>query len=75
MYSNELGVLPIIEVLTQKGVLIGTAISFMMAVVALSLPEAMILKRILSIKLITIFFSIVGFSILIVGYLLNYLVG
>src|SRR5574344_1125778 len=75
MYSNELGVLPIIEVLTQKGVLIGTAISFMMAVVALSLPEAMILKRILSIKLIAIFFSIVDFSILIVGYLLNYLVG
>ncbi len=75
MYSNELGVLPIIEVLTQKGVLIGTAISFMMAVVALSLPEAMILKRILSVKLIAIFFSIVGFSILIVGYLLNYLVG
>ena len=75
MYSNELGILPIIEVLTQKGVLIGTAISFMMAVVALSLPEAMILKRILSVKLIAIFFSIVGFSILIVGYLLNYLVG
>lgn len=75
MYSNELGVLPIIEALTQKGVLIGTAISFMMAIVALSLPEAMILKRILSIKLIAIFFSIVGFSILIVGYLLNYLVG
>ena len=75
MYSNELGVLPIIEVLTQKGVLIGTSISFMMAVVALSLPEAMILKRILSVKLIAIFFSIVGFSILIVGYLLNYLVG
>ncbi len=47
----------------------------MMAVVALSLPEAMILKRILSIKLIAIFFSIVGFAILIVGYLLNYLVG
>ena len=45
---------------------------FMMAVVALSLPEAMILKRILSVKLIAIFFSIVGFSILIVGYLLNY---
>ena len=75
MYSNELGVLPIIEVLTQKGVLIGTAISFMMAIVALSLPEAMILKRILSIKLIAIFFGIVGFAILIVGYLLNYLVG
>ena len=75
MYSNAAGILPLVEVLTQKGMLIGTALSFMMAVVALSLPEALILKRILSIKLITIFFSIVGFSILIVGYLLNYLVG
>ena len=75
MYSNELGILPIIEVLTQKGVLIGTALSFMMAIVALSLPEAMILKRVISIKLIGIFFGVVGFSILIVGYLLNYLVG
>ena len=55
MYSNELGVLPIIEVLTQKGVLIGTAISFMMAVVALSLPRSYDFKRILSIKLIQYF--------------------
>ena len=60
-----------IEVLTQKGMLLGTALSFMMAVVALSLPEAMILKRVLSIKLISIFFAIVGFSILMVGYLFN----
>ena len=75
MYSNELGILPIIEVLTQKGVLIGTALSFMMAIVALSLPEAMILKRILSIKLIGIFFGVVGLAILLTGYTLNYLVG
>lgn len=75
MYSNELGILPIIEVLTQKGVLIGTALSFMMAIVALSLPEAMILKRIISIKLIGIFFGVVGLSILLTGYTLNYLVG
>ena len=75
MYSNELGILPIIEVLTQKGVLIGTAISFMMAIVALSLPEAMILKRVISIKLIGIFFGVVGIAILLTGYTLNYLVG
>ncbi|MDN5068797.1 permease [Aliarcobacter butzleri] len=75
MYSNELGILPIIEVLTQKGVLIGTALSFMMAIVALSLPEAMILKRVISIKLIGIFFGVVGLAILLTGYTLNYLVG
>ncbi len=75
MYSNELGILPIIEVLTQKGVLIGTALSFMMAIVALSLPEAMILKRVISIKLIGIFFGVVGIAILLTGYTLNYLVG
>jgi len=75
MYSNELGILPIIEVLTQKGVLIGTALSFMMAIVALSLPEAMILKRVISIKLIGIFFGVVGVAILLTGYTLNYLVG
>lgn len=75
MYSNELGILPIIEVLTQKGVLIGTAFSFMMAIVALSLPEAMILKRVISIKLIGIFFGVVGLAILLTGYTLNYLVG
>lgn len=75
MYSNELGILPIIEVLTQKGVLIGTSLSFMMAIVALSLPEAMILKRVISIKLIGIFFGVVGIAILLTGYTLNYLVG
>jgi uncharacterized membrane protein YraQ (UPF0718 family) len=51
--------------------LLGTALSFMMAVVALSLPEAMILKRVLSVKLISIFFGVVGVGILIVGYLFN----
>ncbi|MFW2568831.1 permease [Aliarcobacter butzleri] len=75
MYSNELGILPIIEVLTQKGVLIGTALSFMMAIVALSLPEAMILKRVISIKLIGIFFGVVSLAILLTGYTLNYFVG
>ena len=71
MYANAAGILPLVEVLTQKGMLLGTALSFMMAVVALSLPEAMILKRVLSLKLIAIFFSIVGFGILLVGYVFN----
>lgn len=71
MYSNAAGILPLVEVLTQKGMLLGTALSFMMAVVALSLPEAMILKRVLSIKLISIFFGIVAFAILLTGYLFN----
>ena len=75
MYSNAAGILPLVEVLTQKGMLLGTALSFMMAVVALSLPEAMILKRVLSVKLIGIFFGIVGFSILLTGYLFNMILG
>ncbi|MDN5042999.1 permease [Aliarcobacter butzleri] len=75
MYSNAAGILPLVEVLTQKGMLLGTALSFMMAVVALSLPEAMILKRVLSLKLISIFFTIVGVAILLTGYLFNYLIG
>ncbi|MDO8453667.1 MAG: permease [Sulfurimonas sp.] len=71
MYSNAAGVMPLVEVLTDKGMLLGTALSFMMAVTALSLPEAMILKRILHVKLIALFFGIVGFGILVVGYVFN----
>ncbi|NCD11130.1 MAG: permease [Epsilonproteobacteria bacterium] len=71
MYSNAAGVMPLIEVLTSKGMLLGSALSFMMAVTALSLPEAMILKRILHVKLIGLFFGIVGFGILLVGYVFN----
>lgn len=71
MYSNAAGVMPLVEVLTAKGMLLGSALAFMMAVTALSLPEAMILKRILDVKLIAIFFGIVGFGILLVGYMFN----
>ena len=71
MYSNAAGVMPLIEVLTAKGMLIGTALSFMMAVTALSLPEAMILKRVMSVKLISIFFGVVTLGIIGVGYLFN----
>jgi len=71
MYSNAAGVMPLVEVLTSKGMLLGSALSFMMAITALSLPEAMILKRILHVKLISLFFGIVGFGILLVGYVFN----
>jgi uncharacterized membrane protein YraQ (UPF0718 family) len=71
MYSNAAGVMPLIEVLTSKGMLLGTALSFMMAVTALSLPEALILKKIISLKLIGIFFAIVGSGIIAIGYLFN----
>lgn len=71
MYSNAAGVMPLVEVLTSKGMLLGTALSFMMAVTALSLPEALILKKIMSLKLISIFFGIVGSGIIVIGYLFN----
>jgi uncharacterized membrane protein YraQ (UPF0718 family) len=71
MYSNAAGVMPLVEVLTSKGMLLGTALSFMMAVTTLSLPEAMILKRILHIRLIATFFGIVGLGIIGIGYIFN----
>lgn len=71
MYSNAAGVMPLVEVLTGKGMLLGTALSFMMAVTALSLPEAMILKKILHVRLIATFFGIVGIGIIAIGYLFN----
>ncbi len=74
MYSNAAGIMPLVEVLTQKGMELGTALSFMMAVTALSLPEAMILKRVMHIKLIMIFFAIVGIGIIAIGYLFNFLI-
>jgi len=75
IYSNAAGVMPLIEVLTDKGMLLGTALAFMMAVTALSLPEAMILKRILHIRLIALFFGLIGFGIVVVGYLFNFILG
>ncbi len=75
MYSNAAGVMPLIEVLTQKGMLLGTALSFMMAITALSLPEAMILKKILSIKLISIFFGVVALGIMAIGFIFNGILG
>lgn len=72
MYSNAAGVLPLISVLTAKGMQIGSALAFMMAVTALSLPEAIILKQILHTRLIALFFGIVSIGIVVVGYVFNF---
>ncbi|MCJ8328079.1 MAG: permease [Campylobacterales bacterium] len=71
MYASAAGVMPLIEVLTQKGMLLGSSLAFMMAVTALSLPEALILKRILHTKLILLFFTIIGSGIILIGYVFN----
>ena len=71
MYSNASGILPVVQVLVAKGIPLGTAIAFMMAVVGLSLPEAMLLKKVMSFKLIGIFFGVVTLCIIISGYLFN----
>jgi uncharacterized membrane protein YraQ (UPF0718 family) len=71
MYSNAAGVLPIIQVFVAKGIPIGTAIAFMMAVVGLSLPEATLLKKVMTWKMIAIFFGVVAICIILSGYLFN----
>lgn len=71
MYSNASGILPVVQVLVSKGIPLGTAIAFMMGVVGLSLPEAMLLKKVMTFKLIGIFFGVVTLCIIISGYLFN----
>ncbi len=73
MYSNASGILPVVQVLVAKGIPLGTAIAFMMAVVGLSLPEAMLLKKVMTWRLIAIFFSTVAVSIIISGYIFNWI--
>jgi len=71
LYSNAAGVLPLVEALYAKGLAMGTLLAFMMAVVALSLPEIILLRRILKPPLIAAFAGIVGGGIVLVGYLFN----
>lgn len=71
MYSNASGILPVVQVLVSKGVPIGTAIAFMMGVVGLSLPEAMLLKKVMTIRLIAIFFGVVALCIMLSGFVFN----
>ena len=73
LYSNAAGIIPLVSVLTEKGVAMGTTLAFMMAVTALSLPEFMILKKMMKIKLLIIFALIVIIGIILTGYLFNYL--
>jgi uncharacterized membrane protein YraQ (UPF0718 family) len=71
LYSNAAGIIPIVQVLLEKGASLGTALAFMMSVIGLSLPEAIILKKVLKLQMIFIFFGIVGAGIIIVGYIFN----
>lgn len=71
LYSNAAGIIPIVSVLIEKGVPLGTALAFMMAVIGLSLPEMIILRKVLKLRLIFTFIGIVSAGIILVGYLFN----
>jgi hypothetical protein len=73
MYSNAAGIIPIMQALLEKGVPLGTALAFMMAVIGLSLPETIILRKVLKIQLILVFVGVVAAGITIVGYLFNFI--
>ena len=73
MYANAAGIVPVIEVFVAKGIPLGTAIAFMMAVVGLSLPEATLLKKVMTWRLIAVFFITVMLFIILSGYLFNFL--
>jgi uncharacterized membrane protein YraQ (UPF0718 family) len=71
LYSNAAGIIPIVHALMEKGAALGTVLAFMMAVVGLSLPELVILRRVLKPQLIAVFVGVVAFAIIITGYLFN----
>ncbi len=71
MYSNAAGIIPIVQALLGKGAALGTVLAFMMAVIGLSLPEAIILRKVLKPKLLAVFFGVVALGIMLVGYLFN----
>ena len=71
MYANAAGIVPVVEVFVAKGIPLGTAIAFMMAVVGLSLPEATLLKKVMTWRLIAVFFTTVTLFIILSGYLFN----
>ena len=73
MYANAAGIVPIVEVFVAKGIPIGTAIAFMMAIIGLSIPEATMLKKVMTWRLIGIFFGVVTLLIIISGYLFNWI--
>jgi hypothetical protein len=75
LYSNAAGVIPIVSALMEKGAALGTVLAFMMAVVGLSLPEMIILRRVLKPRLIAIFIGVIALAIIITGYLFNWIMG
>lgn len=75
MYSNAAGIVPIIHALLEKGAALGTVLAFMMSVIALSLPEMVILRKVLKPRLIGVFVTVVASGILLVGYLFNMVIG
>lgn len=73
MYSNAAGIIPIVQALLGKGAALGTVLAFMMSVIALSLPEAIILRKVLKPRLIATFFAVVALGIMLVGFLFNWI--
>jgi len=74
LYSNAAGVMPVVGALIEKGASLGTVLAFMMAVVGLSLPEAVILRRVLKLPLLVTFFGIITLAIILTGYLFNWII-
>jgi hypothetical protein len=73
MYSNAAGIIPIVQALLEKGASLGTVLAFMMSVIGLSLPETIILKKVLKIQLILVFVGVVAAGIIIIGLVFNLL--
>jgi len=71
LYSNAAGIIPVVQALMEKGAALGTVLAFMMSVVAISLPEMLILRRVLKVQLIAVFAGVVAVGIIIVGYIFN----
>ena len=73
LYSNAAGIVPIVGTLIEKGASVGTALAFMMSVIGLSLPEAVILKRVLKMPLLVTFFAVIAVAIILTGYMFNWI--
>lgn len=73
LYSNAAGIVPIVGALIEKGASVGTSLAFMMAVIGLSLPEAVILKRVLKMPLLITFFAVIAVAIMLIGYMFNWI--
>ncbi len=71
IYSNAAGIIPVVEALLSKGAALGTTLAFMMSVIALSFPEMVILRKVMTARLVAVFVGVVALGILAVGYLFN----